>query len=656
MLDRQISRTTRSQLGTGRRRFRKRRMLCLLIVTLGGSLAANSSLTAEQLTRPVVKTRHSARSVGEVRSNPFVHQRPAASSQPVQLMAGNEPTTLRLKPISVAVGLHSIDGPRMPKNVRPKLKVVDVPTTQVRSNQHLGSAHHPGRLLHDVGVQPPRVSRQPIATRANAGSEQAYFDAAPRFAEGALPQPNRVLPAAANDAETVQQAEPIAFSLSDQPAEAIASPSPSESPVPTTTASQPDGSSQREQSDQRLGALVETATEYSFGDQVQPAAETDSSVVSEAPAVVNHSNGLDSDETPSVRGEIADRNATAAEGALATASDAAEANENTPLDEPVVREAANDITEKPAVEIAEAFDFDTDVSEDSASEDESLPAVVSAEGLDTGVENPIFDSLTKPAPSEAVAESDQKSRGSEYPTSPKRSNEAIADQLRSPVAVAAPPASLQSVAAGDDQSVVKSAVHPRTSAKRPTRQQTLHWDGQTIPASARLAPAGPQHAPKREAASDHVAQHSLTPLYLSRAQVRSLTIRGQLRKVSVDDRSVCQAVAAGSSQIKLIGTGKGQTRLVVWATAAGGQKVASREFAVHVTDSVEASTDPASEKMSVLSQSIHQAFPNSDVTIQLLTDQIVVSGSCYSEDSAKRIIRMVRKTCLVPVRDELVVR
>ncbi len=58
---------------------------------------------------------------------------------------------------------------------------------------------------------------------------------------------------------------------------------------------------------------------------------------------------------------------------------------------------------------------------------------------------------------------------------------------------------------------------------------------------------------------------NLTPLYMTRAQVCSLTLGGEVRRVKVANESVCQAFAAGPNQLKLIGTGNGVTRLVVWA-------------------------------------------------------------------------------------------
>lgn len=147
------------------------------------------------------------------------------------------------------------------------------------------------------------------------------------------------------------------------------------------------------------------------------------------------------------------------------------------------------------------------------------------------------------------------------------------------------------------------------------------------------------------------------PLYLSLAQVRSLTIGGKISKVQVDDRNVCQAFSAGPSELKLIGTGNGVTRLVIWATPSSESGAArSRAFEIHVQEAVDATGEDAADQTEMLNRSIRSAFPNTNAIVRQVQNELVVIGQCDSEATAKKIIRMVRKTCLIPVRDELVVR
>ena len=145
------------------------------------------------------------------------------------------------------------------------------------------------------------------------------------------------------------------------------------------------------------------------------------------------------------------------------------------------------------------------------------------------------------------------------------------------------------------------------------------------------------------------------PLHLNFAQVRSLTLGGSLKDIRVIDQNICQAVATGSNQIKLIGTGNGVTQLVVWAEVDDADNPTRMQaFEIHV-DSHENST-VADDSLGMLSQSIQQTFPNSQVQLDGLGDRVRISGRCLSEDSAKKILRMVRRTCLIPVEDNLEVR
>ena len=146
-----------------------------------------------------------------------------------------------------------------------------------------------------------------------------------------------------------------------------------------------------------------------------------------------------------------------------------------------------------------------------------------------------------------------------------------------------------------------------------------------------------------------------TRLHITKAQVRSLTIGGHVRRIDVGDQGVCQAIATGPNQLKLIGTGNGVTRLVVWADTKNSP-TRVRTFEIHVEEAIEATGASLRGKTRMLNDSILHMFPNADVSVQQERDRLIVAGDCDSEAEAKKIIRMVRKTCLIPVRDEIKVR
>ena len=154
-----------------------------------------------------------------------------------------------------------------------------------------------------------------------------------------------------------------------------------------------------------------------------------------------------------------------------------------------------------------------------------------------------------------------------------------------------------------------------------------------------------------------VSQAKVIPLYLNRAQVRSLTLGARLRSVEVADKNVCQAFAAGPNQLKLIGTGSGVTRLVIWADPVKGQSAPRvRAFDIHVKETSQEKGESVEKKITMLNESIRDAFPSVDVVVHKQNGKILVSGRCSDNAIARKIVRMVRKTCLVAVEDELQVR
>ena len=149
----------------------------------------------------------------------------------------------------------------------------------------------------------------------------------------------------------------------------------------------------------------------------------------------------------------------------------------------------------------------------------------------------------------------------------------------------------------------------------------------------------------------------LTPLHMNQAQVRSLTLGGSVRGVRVGDKGVCQALASGPNQLKLIGTGIGTTHLVVWAQKNGeNDEVVMRAFEIHVDEVVPSEGNSIESTTELLNQSIQKFFPRSQAKVQLVRGELWVTGTCESQDSAEKIIRMVRKFCLIPVRDQLTVK
>ena len=222
------------------------------------------------------------------------------------------------------------------------------------------------------------------------------------------------------------------------------------------------------------------------------------------------------------------------------------------------------------------------------------------------------------------------------------SRTAIATHRVAPVAISAVPVKLQNRGAEAPENVNRQIQISPALMVGIESQDTIGNDASQSYAQ--------QITPSRFA-----PQVKRVPLYMKRAQVRSLTVAGELQDVRIGDTSICQVVVVGPNRIKLIAAGSGVTELMVWAaTDAQDQPVRMRIFKVHV-ENVDPSVATGGRTTQMLHEAIRDAFPDSNIVISHQGAELIVSGRCRTQDDAEKIIRMVRSTCLVTVQDRLTV-
>ena len=207
---------------------------------------------------------------------------------------------------------------------------------------------------------------------------------------------------------------------------------------------------------------------------------------------------------------------------------------------------------------------------------------------------------------------------------------------------------------------VKHRMSPVAISAVPAKLQTPSSQEGTVDPAVQVHPSLAEAAqkggdPKPPVQSQFAPHVQRVPLFMKRAQVRSLTIGGQLRDVRIGDTNVCQAVAVGPNRLKLIAAGTGTTELMVWAeTNDKKSPVRMRIFKIHV-ENVDPSVASGGKTTQLLHEIIRNAFPECEVSISQEGGELIVSGRCASRDAAARIMRMVRSTCLVAVQDRLIV-
>lgn len=121
--------------------------------------------------------------------------------------------------------------------------------------------------------------------------------------------------------------------------------------------------------------------------------------------------------------------------------------------------------------------------------------------------------------------------------------------------------------------------------------------------------------------------------------------------LSVEHEEVCQVIKSGPKSFTVVGLQDGETRVAVISEVDGQRKVQVHHVVVGTPKST-TTTNPAA-LASEVSQTVAQLYPKSRVRIAPRGTQLVVSGTVDSEDTAKKILSLVRKTTLNPVIDEL---
>ncbi len=131
----------------------------------------------------------------------------------------------------------------------------------------------------------------------------------------------------------------------------------------------------------------------------------------------------------------------------------------------------------------------------------------------------------------------------------------------------------------------------------------------------------------------------------------SMDLSGKLCGVAVQDAGVCK-ILHNDRTISLIGNQVGSTLVQVWTADLGDKPQVVRVNVSQPWGNVQATRSEVKD----IKQVIAQNFPRADVSIVSLEDGgIEVKGTTDSEESARRILELVRKLYLVPVKDKVTV-
>ena len=131
----------------------------------------------------------------------------------------------------------------------------------------------------------------------------------------------------------------------------------------------------------------------------------------------------------------------------------------------------------------------------------------------------------------------------------------------------------------------------------------------------------------------------------------NIDLTGKLTGLAVQDESVCKVIQS-DRMVSLVGNQVGSTLVQIWTADLGDKPQIVRVNVTQKKGQIQTGHDDVKN----IKQVIAQNFPRAEVNIINLQDGgIEVRGATESEESAKRILELIRKVYLVPVKDKLTV-
>lgn len=144
----------------------------------------------------------------------------------------------------------------------------------------------------------------------------------------------------------------------------------------------------------------------------------------------------------------------------------------------------------------------------------------------------------------------------------------------------------------------------------------------------------------------------LGAIQLQHRNGQTIELPQAVRRIVVADETICEVIRISEHEISLIGSKVGGTTVAI-ITEDG------LEWKLDVEVKVSAHSAPSvsGKNLKELQATINRMHRETRIDIRSNTDgSITVVGNTLNEESAKQILNLVRKLCLVPVHDQVVVK
>ncbi len=143
----------------------------------------------------------------------------------------------------------------------------------------------------------------------------------------------------------------------------------------------------------------------------------------------------------------------------------------------------------------------------------------------------------------------------------------------------------------------------------------------------------------------------MTRLSVVVEQAVPMSVRSSIVQTSVEDPSVCQLIQSGDRSLSLVGLKSGSTRVAI-VTSQDGSEPKVRVYEVSVGRGAKAEYGLA-ELAAGIDETVTRLYPSSRIRVSAGEGHLVVSGTADTEEQARRVLALVRRTSLMPVTDQL---
>lgn len=181
-------------------------------------------------------------------------------------------------------------------------------------------------------------------------------------------------------------------------------------------------------------------------------------------------------------------------------------------------------------------------------------------------------------------------------------------------------------------------------------KEMIQSDRKVTHHQSNLIATGGEHSESSDPSTDSKVVSVNQHVAIGVGESFQLKCENKLQGLSVEREEICQLIQTGPRSYSLVGLQKGATRIALITETDGHRQIEIHQVTVDSRGAIGPDLDLLAES---IGQTIRQLYPLHRVVVEAQGQRLLVRGRVDSEESARKIISLVRKTALAPVVDQL---